>query len=177
MIKGKKVKLRPLQIEDAKKTIMWRNDPVIKKMAMMHPFQVTEANEKEWYEQLLKDKNGKRMFFAILDEKNEAIGFVSLNNINKNSRLCTLSIVIGDVASQGKGYGKDTMMTILNYAFTVLDLHKVSLEVIDINTKALQLYKDLGFTEEGRFKKHFFVEGNFHDVINLACFKETFSLH
>lgn len=170
MIKGKKVTLRPLMSGDRKMTLKWRNDLVIKKMAMMHPFPVTDVNEKGWYDDLLGSKNDKTVFFAIENKKKETVGFISLNNINRTNRNCYLSIVIGDEKNQGKGYGKDAIATILTYAFSILNLRKVSLEVLKINNKALNLYKVSGFVEEGRLKEHFFFEGKYHDVVIMSFF-------
>ncbi len=170
MIQGEKVTMRPLQLEDWKRTIVWRNDLNIKKKAMMHPFPITEMNEIEWYHDLLKSKSDKTLFFAIDNEKNEIIGFMSLNNINRISQNCYLSIVIGDEMNQGKGYGEDAMKAILKYAFNTLNLKKVSLEVVSFNKQALDLYKKLSFAEEGRLKKQFFSEGVYHDVVIMSCF-------
>ena len=171
MIKGKKITLRPLEREDWKKTIVWRNNISIKKLAMMHPFPITEMNELGWYEELLKSKSDKNLFFAIVNENSETIGFISLNNINRTNRNCYLSIVIGDENNQGKGYGKEAMEIILDYAFKTLNLIKVSLEVNSSNEKAINLYKKLSFIEEGRLKRHFFSDRIYHDVLILSCFR------
>ena len=34
MLKGEKVVLRPLSVDDYKKTLIWRNDPEIKRMML-----------------------------------------------------------------------------------------------------------------------------------------------
>lgn len=173
MIEGKKVILRPLVIGDWKTTLKWRNDLSIKKMAMMHPFPVTDSNEKKWYEDLLTSKNDKTVFFAVENKKKEVVGFVSLNNINRINRNCYLSIVIGDEKNQGKGYGKDAVETIVKYAFGILNLKKVNLEVLKINDKAISLYKSLNFVEEGRLKEHFYFGGKYNDVIIMSCFNKS----
>jgi UDP-4-amino-4,6-dideoxy-N-acetyl-beta-L-altrosamine N-acetyltransferase len=171
MLQGKNISLRALTEKDWKDTIRWRNDLNIKKLAMMHPFPVTELNEKEWYDNLLKSKSDRNLFFAVCTNDGQCIGFVSLNNIHRTNRNCYLSIVIGEESAQGKGYGKEAMQLILNYAFEMLNLNKLSVEVLDINEKALRLYEQLGFVEEGHLKHQFFCEGIFHGVKLLSLFK------
>lgn len=171
MLKGEKISLRPLMFSDWEKTIQWRNDIIIKRKAMMHPFPITEMVEKEWYENILKSKNQESVYFTVIDKLDEPIGFVVLNKINQINKNCTLTIVIGESASQGKGYGKETMKLIIGYAFNTLNLNKISVEVISINEPAMNLYKALGFVEEGILKKHFFSDGQYMDVLIMSLFR------
>ena len=48
MLKGEKVILRPIRIEDREYTVKWRNDLFIKSSTMSHPFPVTDELEREW---------------------------------------------------------------------------------------------------------------------------------
>jgi diamine N-acetyltransferase len=49
-------------------------------------------------------------------------------------------------------------------------MHKVFLYVDAENHKALHIYKDLGFVQEGVLRRHFFVEGAYHDSIIMGIF-------
>ena len=53
-------------------------------------------------------------------------------------------------------------------AFGRLNLHKVSLEVLASNERAVSMYRSLGFAEEGRFAEQVFVDGKYEDVIRMA---------
>lgn len=99
------------------------------------------------------------------------IGYIILNNINHTNRNCTLGIVIGEMESQGKGFGNEVIGMAISYAFDTLNLNRITQEVVENNENALKLYRKLGFIEEDRLKKHYFVEGKYFDVIVLSIFK------
>lgn len=172
MLKGEKVELRPLRMDDWHKTIEWRNDITIKKLAMMHPFPITEINEIEWYEELLKSKSDKTIYFAIADKQESLLGFIFLNNINYTNKNCYLGIVIGKKDAQGKGYGFEAMTLIIDYAFNILNLNKITIEVVEYNQNAIHLYKKLGFIEEGNLKQQLFVNGSYKNVYLMSLFRK-----
>jgi UDP-4-amino-4,6-dideoxy-N-acetyl-beta-L-altrosamine N-acetyltransferase len=170
MLKGKNIILRPLKMSDWEKTIHWRNNITIKKMAMMHPFPITEMVEKEWYENIMKSKDDGTVYFTITKGNDEPIGFLTLNKINQIHRNCYLGIVIGEPEAQGKGFGSEATKIAMEYAFNTLNLNKITLEVVEHNESALKLYRKLGFVEEGRLKQHYYSDGKYFDVLILSVF-------
>jgi RimJ/RimL family protein N-acetyltransferase len=61
-----------------------------------------------------------------------------------------VGIHIGEREYWGKGYGTDAMRIILRYAFTELNLHRVSLSALATNARAIRSYEKAGFVVEGR---------------------------
>jgi len=172
MLTGDHIILRPLKVTDWEKTIKWRNNISIKQQAMMHPFPITELVEKEWYEEMVKSKSNKLVYFTITQKKDDKpIGFCMLNNINYIHKRCELGIVIGNEESQGKGYGKEAMELLINYAFYTLNLNKITLEVVENNIAAIKLYKNLDFIEEGKLIQHLSIDGYYSNVYILSKFK------
>jgi len=172
MIIGNNINLRPLKKSDWDKTIQWRNDPNIKAMAMMHPYPITEFLEKEWYEDLLKSKSNKVIYFAITDKNDNPVGYIFLNNINLIHRNCYMGIVIGNTDQRGKGIGSEAIKLISEYAFKTLNLHKIIVEVVVENKQAIKVYEKLGFVHEGCMKQHFFLNGGFSDILIMSLFEK-----
>jgi len=168
MLKGEKIVLRPLKESDWSKTISWRNDLMIKKLAMMHPFPITEMVEKQWYEKMLASTDPGVVYFTITDNEDQPVGFISLTRISYTHRNCYLGIVIGEPEARGRGYGYEAVTLISEYAFNKLNLRKITVEVVEINKSALALYEKLGFIEEGRMKKQFYSDGAFLDVFIMS---------
>lgn len=162
---GSLIKLRPFKEEDYKHTFNWRADAELRKLAQFHSFPVTEPLEKEWLESMLHSKSDKDISFAIEELKDEKlIGYFQLKKINWISRIGWLGIIIGDKDARGKGFGKEAMQLGLHYAFDMLNLRKISLEVLSENLAAIALYKKFGFEEEGTLKQHFFFDGVYFNV-------------
>lgn len=60
---------------------------------------------------------------------------------------------LGERACWGRGYGTDALRVVLRFAFTELNLHRVSLGVFEYNPRALKAYTKAGFVVEGRTRQ------------------------
>jgi len=169
MIDGKNICLRSLTKKDFDKTFKWHNDLELKNLTLSHPFPVTDVQEEEWYNSLLKDSSNKNVYFGIEDKSNkELVGIIFLSKINMIHQTCWLGIFLGDESTRGKGFGKEAVSLITNYAFISLNIRKVSLEVVKTNKNAITLYKKLGFVQEGEMKKQVFIDGKYSDLILMS---------
>ena len=106
----------------------------------------------------------ERRFIAFNDE--ERVGLVELVEISAVHRRCEFQIII-DPEFQGHGYGRTVTEKALDYAFRVLNLHKVYLVVSTDNPKAISLYESAGFKPEGHLIEEFFVQGHYQNAIRM----------
>jgi RimJ/RimL family protein N-acetyltransferase len=97
--------------------------------------------------------NATRRRFIILDERGRLIGTVGLRNIDFRGGEATLGIIIRADAV-GQGFGTDAVRTVLGYAFNVLELERVLLDVSEANGRARRVYEKLGFHEFGEHPGH-----------------------
>jgi len=170
------VRLRPLRVEDRQTSVAWRNDPAIRENILGYRFPVTEEMEADWIDRVLKDQGRTRLVVAIEDKSDDRmIGFVYLDNIDWISRTAEIGMLIGDVRRHRRGLGKTTLSLIVHHAFNVLNLRRLYLRVIAYNEAALRLYRNAGFTEEGRLRDHIFVGDRYHDVIVMGLFRPDYA--
>ena len=54
---------------------------------------------------------------------------------------------------------------------TTLNLNKLHLRVAAFNARALRLYRDFGFVEEGRQRQQAFIRGRYHDVVLMGLIR------
>ncbi len=175
MIEGKGIILRPLSISDIEKLYEWHNNFQIKKLALMHPFPVSLELERKHMETQLTSTNNTMIIMGIEEKTSkELIGFTKLFNINWVHRTAYFGIIIGDAKARGKGYGKETTVLMLNYAFRNLNLHKILLEVVAFNKDAINLYKKIGFENEGILKQQIYLEGSYHDLVIMSLIRDGF---
>ncbi len=99
------------------------------------------------------------------------IGFVELDGIQWANGDSFLGIGIGDRDYRGKGYGTDAMRVVERYAFTELNLHRLSLNVFGYNTRALRSYEKAGFSVEGRAREVLNRDGRRWDLIFMGILK------
>lgn len=93
--------------------------------------------------------NATRRRYVILDETRRIIGTIGLRSLDFDAGEGTLGIIIrADVV--GNGYGTDAVRALVRYAFEVLSLRRVFLDVADSNRRARRVYDKLGFVEVGQ---------------------------
>ena len=95
-----------------------------------------------------------------------------LLNIDWFARNAEFGILIGDRSRQGKGLAKEALALVVGYAFDTLNLNKLYLRVVAFNERALRLYRDFGFVEEGVQRQQAFIRGSYHDVVLMVLIRK-----
>lgn len=114
----------------------------------------------------------ERRFIAENNDQ-QSIGLVELVEINSIHRSAEFQIIIAP-DFQGNGYARGLIHRALNYAFTILNLHKVYLHVAVNNDKAIHLYEKCGFAEEGHLVQEIFVNGEYCDIKRMYILQDHY---
>ncbi|MDR1143404.1 MAG: spermidine N1-acetyltransferase [Spirochaetaceae bacterium] len=118
------------------------------------------------YDKHIHDDHERRF---VIDVDDQFAGIIELVNINFIHRHTEIQIIIKS-DFQGLGLAKIAMSKGMDYAFNILNMYKIYLYVDAENHKAVHIYKGLGFVQEGILRRHFFVEGAYHDSIIMGIF-------
>lgn len=167
-----------LSAEDPEKILeymsKWNRDSEYWRLAMDEPALWWSRREnKEYLEKELLDDDLSQCFFMIRTlEDDRVIGDIGLDGILWNHGDAWVGIGIGEKDYWGKGYGTDAMRVILRYAFTELNLHRVSLTVFEYNPRAIRSYEKAGFVPEGREREAVFRSGKRWDMIFMGILRE-----
>lgn len=62
----------------------------------------------------------------------------------------------------------------IDYAFMVLNLHKLYLVVDVKNEKAIHIYEKCGFHREGELVEEFFSNGVYHNALRMCAFQRDY---
>jgi ribosomal protein S18 acetylase RimI-like enzyme len=93
-----------------------------------------------------------------------------LGNLAATSHVFVLTIVVHP-GMLGRGIGSALLGNLLEWATQDARVMKVELRVRSTNTRAIALYRKLGFVEEGRFRRRLRLEdGTFIDDLAMAWF-------
>ncbi len=175
MLKGEKITLRPLNIEDAKHTLELRYDVEANKSLIAYPYPVNIENEREWIENLYPKGVRENIYFAIEENtSNKFVGYLSLQKINYINRNGNFGVILLK-KFRGKGYSVEAMKLFFTYVFNQINLRKIKLEVLKENEKAIKIYQDLGFNEEGILKEHIYQDGKYKDLLLMSLFSKDFN--
>lgn len=107
------------------------------------------------------EPDDKNKVFAIETGKGEYLGNIGFHNIDWKNRNAEVGIVIGKKEYWDKRYGTDAMYTLLDFAFSRMNLHKICLSVFDFNLGATRSYQKCGFKKEGNLREMFYNEPRF----------------
>lgn len=163
------LRLRPLEREDLRFVHELDNNETVMHYWFEEPYEAF-VELYDLYEKHIHDQSERRF---VLEWDHAPAGLVELVEINHIHRRAEFQIIIAP-AHQGKGYAKPATLLAMDYAFTVLNLYKLSLIVDCENSRAVSVYKKLGFKEEGILRHEFFVDGEYRDVIRMAIFQPEY---
>lgn len=171
LLKGSLVRLTAEDPEPMSKAFArWARDTEYHRLLNFDPAYLwSEKKWKGWFEKELEKESPEGFFFAIRELKTEAmIGFVGLWDIEWTHGNAWVAIGLGERDYWGKGYGTDAMRLVLNFAFTELNLYRVSLGVFGYNTRAQKSYEKAGFSVEGRTRLAVQRAGERWDVVTMG---------
>ena len=142
---GSKVNLRPLKTDDLTRRIAWLNDPECVRFftGCLPERAYGQEDVERWRRSLEADSSAS--VWAIETKYGMHIGDIDLHDIDRHMNTAKLTILIGDRAYWGRGYGTDAVKSLLTSAFADLRLQKVNLRVFGFNSRAIRCYEKCGF--------------------------------
>jgi RimJ/RimL family protein N-acetyltransferase len=170
MLQGEKVVLRALERSDMELLQRFVNDREVHLLADDDYF-VPKSREQveKMFEEMGKSSEEIGPFGIEADGK--LIGTCGLHHFDTHSRVCSFGINISERAYWDKGYGRDAVRVLLDYAFKHRNMRKMWLTVYADNERAIRSYKALGFKEEGLQREQVWNEGSYKDWLYMGLLR------
>lgn len=124
----------------------------------------------EQEEEFIESANNKNNTLFIVAEMNEKI----IGNLNfsagQRKRIAHTGEFGVSVLKEywGNGIGKELIKYLIQWSKNSGLIRKINLRVRIDNTKAIKLYKELGFFEEGIIKRDFLIDNKFYDSLSMG---------
>lgn len=164
--------LRPLRPSDADGMLEWMHDPAVAS-AFQVPFETFSREDALRFIEGAQ-KGGASVHLAITEPAtDEYLGTISLKNVDADAGTAEYAIATRTCA-HGSGIAKTATIDVLRYAFEVLGLNRVYLNVLGTNGRAIHFYEKIGFIHEGTFRKHVRHEGQLADLEWFAMLSADF---
>jgi RimJ/RimL family protein N-acetyltransferase len=145
------ISLRTGNINDAKtileleKEVLSENEFMI---SVIEEFEETYEQLRSWIQKILENEREK---LIVAEINGKVIGLIVFRskNTKRLSHTGSFTAMINK-EYRNQGIGKLLIKELLNWAEQNPLIEKVSLGVLSTNQRAIQLYKSMGFVEEGR---------------------------
>jgi len=149
-ISGQKVILRDKTLLDAHDNYSWQRDPELVHLDAAPMLTLTFQEFLIDFAYELHHPSSTNRRFAIETLDGSHIGNCGYYNLDRSRNEAELGILIGNRAYWSKGYGTDTVTTLLDYLFRQLNLKRVHLKTLHSNIRAQKSFRKSGFTPYSR---------------------------
>jgi RimJ/RimL family protein N-acetyltransferase len=172
MLEGELVRLRALEPDDLERCYRWLNDGEVTRFIETGRYPLSMAQERDWLDNAMKNgASFSSLLLAIETKDGVHIGNAGLHQASPEHRRAYLGIAIGEKEYWSKGYGTDTVRTLLRFAFQQMNLNRVELGTFDFNERAQACYRKCGFVEEGRRREDRYIDGRYCDLLIMGILR------
>lgn len=162
---GDRLRLVPLSPAHAEVSWHATQDPEIRRLTgTRREFTLDEVQR--WC--ATRADQSDRLDLAIESPDGEYLGDLALLDLDRDSESAAFRIALLPEATGG-GLGTEATRLLLAYAFSVVGLHRVHLEVFDFNSRAIRAYQKSGFVLEGRLRESHQWDGERYDTLLMAA--------
>ena len=166
--------LRELEKKDLCIINKWHDNPeAIALLGASHCFVNLNIDEK-WFDNYIINR-GNVVCCTITDDTDECLGLVSLTGVDFWNRSAEFHIMIGDMENQNKGIGSFAINSMLHHAFYNMNLHRVTLSVLETSERARHVYEKIGFVYEGCKRKSYFKNGEYVNTLIYSILKDEYN--
>jgi RimJ/RimL family protein N-acetyltransferase len=176
IFKGELVRLSAFDHEELGKAYAaWRRDSELQRLFDAGASRLHSAKAgTDFFEKMIKEDSPAHHFFSIRAlEDNRLLGDINLDVANNwIGRNAFVGLGIGNRKDWGKGYGTDAMKIMLRFAFTEINLNRVTLTVFEYNPRAIRSYEKAGFQHEGRLRGALLRDGKRWDMLYMGILRD-----
>lgn len=172
MIKGKKIYLSAIEENELEQLRKWRNLPEYRKHFREYR-DISASMQKKWFDNIVNNDNTTIMFSIHDIENDELLGCCGLCYINWIHRYSDLSLYIGknECYIDNEGIAEESCRLLFGYAFNELGLNKIWTEIYEFDNKKYDLYKNIGFKQDGFLREQYFYDGKWWNSYILSLLK------
>lgn len=171
-LENENINLRALEPEDLDILYRWENDTSVWQLGnTLAPF--SRFVLKQYLENAHRDIYDLRQLRMLIQLKlnQRPIGAIDLFEFDPAHHRAGIGILIADPGDRGKGYAREALTTMKEYAFGVLMLHQLWCNVGAGNHDSLKLFQASGFVPVGEKKDWHFTGQSYENEILLQLIR------
>ncbi|MEC0205329.1 GNAT family N-acetyltransferase [Paenibacillus lautus] len=171
-LEGERIYLRPFGEEETEGYYQMLFNPEMRRLTG-----TKQAFTLEGVRRYIEEKSGNHdtiLLLIALSDNDQMIGDIALQDIDYVNRNANMRIALDKGEHLGKGYGPEAIRLLLEYAYGILNLHRIELQVFDYNERAIKAYEKVGFKREGVQRDALYYQHRYHDSILMSMLEEEY---
>jgi diamine N-acetyltransferase len=173
-VDGDHIRLIPAEALHEDDYRRWFNDFQVQRTSGMMPIPWSEPKFHEWFTRRVL-KTNDAVWFSLVDIRSgQLVGFSGIRDIDLLHRTAEFFITIGEAGYRGRGIGTEATLLTLDYAFTMLNIHSILLDVSSASLAGIRAYEKAGFREIGRRSEAVRMGGHLYDWVYMECLSTEF---
>jgi len=117
-------------------------------------------------------QSGQNILGVITLADATPIGMMAFLDYDRRQEKAELRKLIGEQRYRGRGFARQATALWIHYGLHGLGLKKIYLNTLQTNIRNIRLNEALGFRVEGILRKEFYIDGEYHDMLRMALFRE-----
>ena len=172
-LKGKKIILRPVEKEDAVRLMLWENEPNHWKVTGTEvPFSLASIHEYIAQSQQIRAHGQLRLMICEI-ESGKSVGTIDLYNADFKHYRAAVGILIADSEDREKGFAKEALVLIEQYADQILAFKNIHCSIHGDNEASIRLFEQAGYELVGKRTNWFLEKGKWLDeILYQKCLKK-----
>ncbi len=150
-LRGSLVGLGPIRRDLAALYQRWLNDLRVTRTLALPPAPMTLAAELAWVDATAAGRDPHFTIYELATLR--PVGTTGLHDVSYYDGTAEFGILIGEPDVWGRGFGAETTALVRSYAFDVLGLHHIRLEVYAHNERGIRAYERAGFRRAGLLRQ------------------------
>lgn len=173
-LEGSRLYLTDFQTAHIHTHFRWNNDAGLHHLESEYPFVVESFGSFARRFREMRYNNQQRGYdFEIHLRKDGSytetlVGISYLADIDLASRRAHVGVTLGDRSVWNRGYGREALEMLLQFAFETVGLHRIEATALSGNVAWNGLLSSAGFQREGYFRDHFYRDGRYWDKASYA---------
>ena len=166
-----KIAMRPIEADDLEDMRRLRNDQSTWQF-LSDATLISNEMQSRWFDNNSRSLDDRYYAIILPNEDNRFIGIIRTDEIDYKNRSIRVGLDIVP-EERSKGYGTLGFQMMLRYFFDYHSFHRLWLCVLENNEIAKRLYKNAGFTEEGRLRQAIWRDG-WRDYIIMGVLEDEY---
>ncbi len=177
-LKGEKVNLRRLTIEEIEKIYFWNYEEENREHLKWNgPYAPLKPKEKEEFVQgYIKRLNDTEKYpvpaHLGIFTGGKFVGSVGWYWVDERTNWLENGLVIYDPAYWSGGIGTEAFWLWTDFIFRKMDVRRVGISTWSGNIRMIKLAKKIGMMEEGRIRMARIVNGQYYDSVKMGVLRE-----